>query len=79
MAAQLAEKRNLQQAPDRRHNHHRAGYSHRQWNIMRQRHGHHPAQHYELALGEIQHPGGAVDQVEPDRHYGIDAALGDAG
>ena len=46
---------------------------------MRQRDRHHAAQHHELALREVDHAGGAVDQVEPDRHHGVDAALGDAG
>ena len=46
---------------------------------MRQRHRHHPAEHHKLTLRKIQHARGAVNQVEPDRHHGVYAALRDTG
>ena len=58
---------------------HRPGHRHGQRNEVRQGHRHHAAQHDKLALREVQHARGAVNQVEADRHHGVDAAFGDAG
>jgi hypothetical protein len=44
-----------------------------------QGHGDHAAEHDELALGEVDDPGGIVDDIEPDADNGVNGSIGQAG
>ncbi len=71
-----ADERHLDQRADRHREEHGAGDGERERDEAVERHRRHPAQHHELALGEVDDAGGVVDDVEADADDRVDRPVG---